>query len=124
MISLACDLFDAFLGAAFTREAASSMSFLFVLRSACALLYYVLRPLTAPAYFVLIATVSSTSHKLTQSLAARLLLWVPILVVIAFVLTNPLHHLVYYFDNGVQTRGPCVGIIYACAVYYSIWGIA
>ena len=36
---------------------------------------------------------------------------------------TPANH-VYYFDNGVQTRGPCVGIIYAGAAYYSIWGIA
>ena len=124
VLSLACDLSDAFLGAAFTQELASSMPPLFVLRSACALLYYALRPLTALAYLVLIATVSSTSHKLSQSMAARLLLWVPALAVVAFVLTNPLHHLVYYFNNGVQTRGPCVGVIYASAVYYSIWGIA
>lgn len=72
---------------------------------------------------VLIATVSSTSHKLDSSNTVRLLLWGPMLVVAAFILLNPIHHLVYYFLDGVRTRGPCFGVIYASAAYYSIIGI-
>ena len=90
-----------------------------VTRNAISLIYYALRTLTAPAYLILIATVSSTTHRLNRGAAVRILLWTPMIAVLAFVLTNPIHHLVFVYEDGVPQRGPLMGIVYAVAAYYS-----
>jgi Kef-type K+ transport system membrane component KefB len=41
----------------------------------------------------------------------------------AFVLTNPAHHLVYYYEGGTSHRGPCILVLYAVAAYYCAFGI-
>lgn len=58
MFALAAELYDAY--------GASAIRSLF-LRNLVAMAYYALRSLTAPAYLVLIATVSDTSYRLNES---------------------------------------------------------
>ncbi|MDO4796572.1 MAG: EAL domain-containing protein [Coriobacteriales bacterium] len=123
VLSLGAELFDALLGTSYVAFCQTSAPAVFASRSAITLAYYELLTLTAPAYLALIATVSSTSHKLNDTVFARVTLWVPLVVVSLIVLTNPFHHLVYSFPDGVQTRGPLVGAIYASALYYSFIGI-
>ncbi len=93
-------------------------------RSAFTTIYYALRVLTAPAYLVLIATVSDTSHRLDSSNFRRVFLWVPMVLTVLIVLTNPLHHLVFFYENGFAQREPLICVLYFCAIYYSLIGIA
>lgn len=123
VLSLAGELFDAFMGHEFTQNAKVNDPAVYYVRYAFTLLYYELRTLTAPAYLVLIATVCNTSHKLNDSTFARVTLWLPMMLASAIVLTNPVHHLVFDFVEGVQTRGTFVWIVYVCATYYSAIGI-
>ncbi len=71
---------------------------------------------------VLIATVSDTSHRLNDK-ATRVFLWIPMLVVLCLALTNPLHHLMFVYQDGVIARGPAVLALYASAAYYSLLGM-
>lgn len=121
--SLTGDLLDEFVGPAFIESSRTGMPLVFTVRSALALVYYELRVLTAPAYLVLIATVGGTLNKLNNSTFARVALWGPLVVASLVVLSNPLHHLIYFFAGGVRVRGPLIGIIYASAVYYSLIGV-
>ena len=92
-------------------------------REVLTVLYYALRCLTAPAYLVLIAVISDTSHLLNKRGISRLLLWVPMLATVAFVLTNPLHHLVFSMEDGRIERHSFIAVVYIEAVYYSLIGI-
>ena len=93
-------------------------------RDALSLVYYALRSLIAPGYLVLIATVSSTSHRLDGSTSVRIALWAPMIAALILVFTNPIHHLVYYYVDGLLQRGPLVLVLYAIAGYYSAIGIS
>lgn len=93
-------------------------------RDAITLLYYALRSLTAPMYLVLIATVTTTTHRLNSSAFRRICLWAPMIGILLFVLTNPLHHLVYYYVQGMPEPGHCIWILYAVAAYYALIGVA
>ncbi|MDO4807202.1 MAG: EAL domain-containing protein [Coriobacteriales bacterium] len=120
---LVAELYDALNASAL--EAASSLptSDPPVLRGMIQMVYYALRSLMAPAYLVLIATVSDTSHRLNNSTMVRTFLWVPMTAVLLFVLTNPLHHMVYTCQGGAVVRGPGVMAIYLSTVYYSAIGV-
>lgn len=92
-------------------------------RSALTLLFYLLRTFTAPAYLILIATVSDTTYRMYNSNLKRFLLWTPMLATALFVLTNPLHHLVYVYEGGTSQRGAGILVLYATAAYYAAFGI-
>lgn len=93
------------------------------LRDTITVIYYTLRSLTAPAYFILIATISGTTHLLNRSMAIRIAMWIPMLAVVAFILTNPLHHLVYTYEAGAIVQGPLKHVLYFVAAYYAVTGI-
>lgn len=120
---LTAEVYDIFFGSANVESAVMANEYPPIGRGAVQLIYYALRSLTAPAYMVLIATVSDTSHRLNQSNVVRAFLWVPMLLVLAFVVTNPLHHLVFASHGGVVERGPGIMAIYASTAYYSAIGI-
>ena len=92
-------------------------------RDALMLVYFALRTLTAPAYLILIATVSGTTHRLNSNNFVRIVLWAPMLCVVGLVITNPLHHLVYFYTDGIPQSGPLMPTLYASAGYYSLVGI-
>lgn len=93
-------------------------------RDSLTLAYYALRSLTPPMYLVLIATISSTTHRLNSSNVRRFLLWAPMIGSLLVVLANPLHHLVYHYAQGVLEHGPLIWVLYGTAAYYSLVGIA
>lgn len=119
---LAGELFDEFYGRILFTNGIHD-HFLFCARSTSTLLYYALRSLTAPAYLVLIATVSDTSHLLDKNNLTRLLLWTPMLLVLGLIISNPAHHLIYLFQDGELHRGPFIGAIYASTAYYTLIGM-
>ena len=93
-------------------------------RDALMLVYFALHCLFAPAYLVLIATVSDTTHRLNDNNFTRVSLWVPMIAAVLIVSTNPFHHLVYHYVDGVSQHGPLVPLLYAIAIYYSAVGVA
>ena len=126
LTAIAClggEIYDAFIGPFLLSSGIIAPQYFIAGRSALTLLFYALRNFTAPAYLILIATVSDTTYRLNNSTLKRLLLWVPMMGALLFVLTNPLHHLVYYYDGGISHRGAGIGILYAVAVYYSLIGM-
>jgi EAL domain-containing protein (putative c-di-GMP-specific phosphodiesterase class I)/GGDEF domain-containing protein len=116
--ALAAETYDLVLGFAPTDAAYPSHA-----RGLIQLIYYALRSLTAPAYFILIATVSDTTHRLNDRPLVRVLLWVPMLATLLFVLTNPIHHLVFTVHDGAIARNSGIFAIYLDALYYSLIGI-
>ena len=87
------------------------------------LLYYALRSLAAPAYLLLIATVSDTKHLLNNSNVTRMALWGPMLCVLGLILTNPIHHLVFFCQDDSVVHGPAITAPYIVSAYYSLIGI-
>ena len=94
-----------------------------MLRNFVTIIYYALRSLAAPAYLVLITVVSDTSHRLNRRNIVRPLLWVPMIAVLVVIVTNPFHHLIFSYENGLAHRGPLIWLLYADAVYYSLIGV-
>lgn len=94
-----------------------------IVRGGLQLMYYALRSLMAPTYLILIATISDTTHRLNANNLIRVLLWVPMVSVLVFVLTNPLHHLVFAYSGNSFVRTEGVATIYASTAYYSAIGI-
>ena len=92
-------------------------------RDTLSLIYYALRSLTAPMYLVLIATISGTTHRLDRNLLVRVALWVPMVGIVVFVLSNPIHNLVFVSVNGIPARGPFFWTLYVIATYYALIGI-
>lgn len=123
VVNLGGEIYDAFLGPLLLSTGLVDAQNYEAGRSFLTLLYYAIRVLTAPAYLILIATVSDTTYRMNNSNLKRVLLWTPMLLTIAFVLLNPLHHLVYYYEGGVSHRGPCIAVLYATAIYYALIGI-
>ena len=124
--AIAClggEIYDYFLGPFLLNANLIDEQYLSNGRSSLTLLYYALRVFTAPAYLILIATVSDTTYRMNNSTFKRIILWVPMIATFVFVLLNPLHHLVYYYEGGISHRGPCILVLYATAAYYSLFGI-
>ena len=117
--ALVGDVYDLALGSLVSAPAGPSG-----LRDLIELVYVTLKSLTAPAYMVLIATVSDTSHRLNQGTLRRWLLWVPMLAVVALVLTNPIHHFVFTYEAGAIVRAPGIMAIHVSTIYYSLIGLA
>ena len=116
-VALAGDIFDQVLGSLGDSATAPH------LRSLIEVAYLTLKSLTAPAYMVLIATASDTSHRLNQGTLRRVLLWTPMLAVVALILTNPIHHLVFTYETGTIVRAPAIMTLHVSTIYYSLIGI-
>ena len=125
------EMYDAFISPALVAPSAAGADsppmppgaeYPLALRNAVTIVYYSLRSLTAPAYLILITVVSDTSHRLNSSNLRRFLLWVPMTAVILIVATNPFHHLIFTYENGVASRGPWLFVLYLDALYYSLIG--
>ena len=120
--ALAGDVYDVLVSSGFAQGGAVPDGSL-VVPGCIATVYFVLRSFMAPAYLVLIATVSDTTHRFTEGVVIKVLLWVPMIVVALFIVANPLHHLVFTFEGGVLQRGVFLQVLYVEAAYYSIVGI-
>ena len=121
--ALAGEIYDALIVTSIIENTPIDNEYTRVARSALGILYYSLRSLMAPAYLVLIATISDTTHRLNSNNFVRFILWAPMLILLALVITNPIHHQLFVYDGGILYRGPLVLALYAEAGYYSIAGI-
>lgn len=122
--SLGAEVYDRVLGPATIAPASGAISYPLVMRNAISMLYYTMRSLTAPLYFVLITAITYTSHRLKRGKVVMFLMWAPVVVTTLLVLTNPLHHLVFFYDATGSHRGPLILVLYASSLYYSLVGMA
>lgn len=122
-IALTGELFDSFVGPVLGSLGPSIQGFAHIARSLLAIAYYSLRSSMAPAYLILIATISGTTYLLNSKTSVKIAMWTPMVLVLLVILSNPAHHLVFTIDNGVLQRGPFVQVLYTEALYYSIAGV-
>ena len=92
-------------------------------RDAFTLVYFTLGSVIAPTYLILIATVSGTTNRLNTNNFVRICLWTPMIAVLLLVLTNPFHHLVYFYVDGRVSYGPLISTLCVSTAYYSVIGI-
>lgn len=89
--------------------------------------YLIVHTFTVPVYALFVISLTDTWHKIRKSLFIQIVLWAPLLVVLAALLTNPATQKMFLVDGGYQ-RGEWFFLIYiAVAVYlffvvgYMIW---
>lgn len=94
------------------------------IRTVLCFLYYMLRNLSSPIYQLFLYAVTDTWHILKRNRIWQLLLAVPYAIVCLVLLSNPINHKVYYFDdNLIYHRGPLLYILYAVSGFYFLYGI-
>ena len=76
------------------------------LRLVMCYIYFFLRNLTTPLYHLFICTVTDTWHILKKNKWLQAVLIIPYAIICVTLLTNPFHHMTFYFDeNLVYHRG-------------------
>lgn len=86
-------------------------------------LYLLLHNLTPAAYIIYLVAQTDTWHKFNQSMIAKMLLGLPLLVEICALLWNPVSHEMFYLDeNGTYTRGSQFLLLYIVAIIYVGYG--
>ena len=95
------------------------------LRLVMCYLYFFLRNLTTPLYHLFICTVTDTWHILKKSKGLQAVLIIPYVIICVALLTNPFHHMTFYFDeNLVYHRGLLIYVLYAASFFYLVCGVA
>lgn len=86
-------------------------------------IYFFLRNLTAPLYHLFVCMVTDTWHILKRSKGLQAVLIVPYAIICAVLLTNPFHHMTFYFDeNLVYHRGLLMYVLYVASFFYLVVG--
>ncbi|MDE5718990.1 MAG: EAL domain-containing protein [Lachnospiraceae bacterium] len=79
--------------------------------------YLIVHTCTVPVYALFVISLTDTWHKIRKSLFLQFLLWAPLLVVLAALLTNPVTQKMFLVDGGYQ-RGEWFFLIYAAVAVY------
>lgn len=86
--------------------------------------YFFFRNLTAPLYQLFLCAITDTWHILVKNKWLKWVIATPFLVICCALFTNPIHHLVFYFnENLMYTRGPLIYVLYGAFFFYFICGI-
>lgn len=86
--------------------------------------YFLLRNITPMLYQLFLFAVTDTWHILKKSRIWQAILAVPYTIVCMMVVTNPLHHMVYYFNEKLEyTRGSLIYVLYTASFFYFFVGI-
>lgn len=95
------------------------------IRSVFYYLYFLLRNITPLIYQLFLFAVTDTWHFLEKNKVLQGFLVVPYSITCLALLTNPIHHKVFFFDeNLIYNRGPLIYVLYATSLFYFICGIA
>ena len=95
------------------------------LRLVMCYIYFFLRNLTTPLYHLFICTVTDTWHILKKNKWLQAVLIIPYAIICVTLLTNPFHHMTFYFDeNLVYHRGLLIYVLYAASFFYLVCGVA
>lgn len=94
------------------------------IRSVLCYFYFFLRNLTTPVYQVYICSVTDTWHILKKRKSLQLMLIVPYVIISLAFITNPFHHMTFYFDeNLVYHRGILLYVPYVASLFYLVCGV-
>ncbi|MDO4517025.1 MAG: EAL domain-containing protein [Bacillota bacterium] len=86
--------------------------------------YFFLRNLTPLVYQLFICAVTDTWHIQMKNKWMNGILFTPYVVVCGMLLTNPIHHLVFYIDDAlVYSRGALMYVLYGVSFFYLFYGI-
>ena len=81
-------------------------------------IYLLAHNLISPLYLLFLVARTDTWHRLKWSVYLKGLLYVPIIVVMAAIITNPFSDIIFYFDvNDTYTRGSCILLLYFVAIF-------
>lgn len=87
--------------------------------------YLLLHAFITPLYILYLVAQTDTWHKLNQSKAQKLVLFLPCLLIVAAFVMNPFRHIIFYLDeNDVYTRGSHFLLLYVVVLIYVVYGIS
>lgn len=87
-------------------------------------MYLMFHILTPFSYVIYIIAQVDIWHKLRRNRLHKILLFGPILIVAAALITNPFTHIMFYLDeNDAYTRGSCFLLLYIVTVVLAILGL-
>ena len=79
--------------------------------------YLIVHTFTVPVYALFVISLTDTWHKIRKSLFIQAVLWAPLLIVFAALLTNPATQKMFLVDGGYR-RGEWFFLIYVAVVVY------
>lgn len=86
--------------------------------------YFFLRNMTTPVYHMFICAVTDTWHIVRKSKRLQAVLMIPYIIICVTLLTNPFHHMTFYFDeNLVYHRGILLYVLYLASFFYLVCGV-
>jgi EAL domain-containing protein (putative c-di-GMP-specific phosphodiesterase class I)/GGDEF domain-containing protein len=84
----------------------------------------ILQNLAVAVYVIYLACLTDSMHKLKENVRLELLLALPMVIVIALVLTSPLTHKIFYLNEQYQyTHGPWYNLLYLSSAFYIAVGV-
>lgn len=87
-------------------------------------IYLITHMVTTPCYVIYLFTVTDVWHRIYSRRRWTILVFLPSVIGIVLMLTNPFTHAMYYLDEtDTYTRGDWFIILYAIALFYATWGI-
>ncbi|MGN1405097.1 MAG: EAL domain-containing protein, partial [Erysipelotrichaceae bacterium] len=87
-------------------------------------LYFIFRNLTPLMYLLYIVSVTDTWHILKSKKWLKVVFFVPTLISILLIVTNPFSHQLFYYDTRfVYHRGVLINILYYISGIYALYGI-
>lgn len=94
------------------------------LRIVCQYIYFLSRNFTPVLYLLYVCSQTGIWHKITGGVVLKILLFVPYLLDVILIFSNPWTHFVFYMNGSMEyTRGPYILVLYAVAFYYLFLGI-
>ncbi len=84
--------------------------------------YLLIHNFTVPVYVLFVISLTDTWHKIRKSLWIQVVLWAPVLIVMAALLINPFARTMFLVERGYQ-RGPWFFLIYVGVLIYLIFVI-
>lgn len=85
--------------------------------------YLAIHIMTVPVYVLFVISITDTWHKIRKTFIIQFILWAPLFIVLAALLTNPFTKKMFLVDRGYQ-RGEWFPLIYLSIVVYVIFVIA
>ncbi len=87
--------------------------------------YLIMHSLTAPVYVIYLACLTDSVYKFKENTLMQLLLSIPYVCLLELTLTSYFFGKIFYLDgNNQYTHGPLYWVLYACAIFYVLVGIA
>ena len=87
----------------------------------CNMAYYIMEQLILFFFFTYVMSWVELGTRM--SLVKKMLVLIPIIAILAIIITNPLHGLIFSYENGEFKRGMLRILCYVIPVFYFIWSV-